>query len=101
MSFQPRKLRPQLPADEQQADDRRHGDDPGDDPVTSLADHRLDVVIDAGGEFDGLAHARHRRAPFVDGSRARVPEAVGRAARGRKWVSVDVSRVARNGGDCP
>jgi hypothetical protein len=30
----------------EQAEDRDGGDDPSDDPVTSLAYHRLDVVLD-------------------------------------------------------
>jgi hypothetical protein len=37
---------PQLPANEEQAEDRDGGDGPSADPVTSLADHRLDVVLD-------------------------------------------------------
>jgi hypothetical protein len=37
---------PQLPANEEQTEDRDGGDNPSDDPVTSLADHRLDVVLD-------------------------------------------------------
>jgi len=39
---------PQLPANEEQAEDRNGSDNPSDDPVTPLADHRLDVVVDGG-----------------------------------------------------
>ena len=37
---------PQLPANEEHAEDRNRRHDPHDHPITSLADHRLDVIVD-------------------------------------------------------
>ena len=37
---------PQLPANEEQTENRDGGNNPSDDPVTPLADHRFDIVVD-------------------------------------------------------
>jgi hypothetical protein len=67
---------PQLPASEEQAEDRGHSHDPGDDPIATLVEDRLDVV----GNGSYLVLTGHRLVVVVRSHRPLVRVAVSRAA---------------------